>query len=186
MPFEFTPLTGLPEVILVEAKLFADQRGWFMETYKQADFDREGIQGPFVQDNHSCSTPGTLRGLHYQRHHPQGKLVRVVRGRIWDVAVDIRRGSPTFGRWVSAELSAENRRQLYVPPGFAHGFCVPGEETEVEYRCTDYYVPDDERGIIWSDTSLAIQWPISSPVLSSKDQNFPSLARADLPEFSPA
>lgn len=184
MPFRVTPLPGLPEVLLVEPKVFADQRGWFMETYKRSEFEAEGIRRAFVQDNHSCSAPGTLRGLHYQRHHPQGKLVRVVRGRVLDVAVDIRRGSPTFGRWVSADLSAENHRQLYIPPGFAHGFCVPAEESEVEYRCTDYYAPDDERGIIWNDPEIAIKWSIDTPLLSPKDQTFPSLKGADLPELS--
>lgn len=184
MPFQFKPFPSLPEVILAEPKLFTDQRGWFMETYKQIDFEAGGIRRAFVQDNHSCSAPGTLRGLHYQLHHPQGKLVRVVRGRVLDVAVDIRRGSPTFGRWVSVELSAENHRQLYVPPGFAHGFCAPSEESEVEYRCTDYYAPTDERGIIWNDSALSIKWPLDTPVLSPKDQTFPTLAAAELPEFS--
>ena len=175
--------TGLPGVIVLEPRVFEDPRGFFFESYHAERYARAGLPEHFVQDNHSRSIPGALRGLHYQLRHPQGKLVRVLRGAIWDVAVDIRRGSPTFGRWVAVELSADNKRQLYVPPGFAHGFCVPTEESEVEYKCTAFYVSEDERGIAWNDPALGIAWPITTPLLSDKDRAFPRLAMADLPEY---
>src|SRR5207253_5045695 len=130
----------------------------------------------FVQDNHSCSVHGTIRGLHYQLEHPQGKLVRVIRGAVYDVAVDVRRGSPTFGRWVGIELSAENMRQLYVPPGFAHGFCVVSDVASVLYKCTKFYAPKDERGIVWNDRTLGIHWPVQQPLLSPKDEAYKTLA----------
>jgi len=175
--------TDLPGVIVLEPRVFEDPRGFFFESYHAERYARAGLPEHFVQDNHSRSIPGALRGLHYQLRHPQGKLVRVLRGAIWDVAVDIRRGSPTFGRWVGVELSADNKRQLYVPPGFAHGFCVPTEESEVEYKCTAFYVSEDERGIAWNDPALGIAWPITTPLLSDKDRAFPRLAMADLPEY---
>ena len=175
--------TALPGVVIVDPRVFEDRRGFFFESYHAERYARAGLPERFVQENHSRSIPGTLRGLHYQLRHPQGKLVRVLRGSIWDVAVDIRRGSPTFGRWVGVELSAGNKRQLYVPVGFAHGFCVPTEESEIEYKCTEFYVSEDERGIAWNDPALGIAWPITTPLLSDKDRAFPRLAMADLPEY---
>jgi len=162
--------TAIPDVVLIEPKVFEDARGFFMETYNRRVFAEHGIRGEFVQLNHSLSVRNTLRGLHYQVGKPQGKLVRVIRGRVYDVAVDIRFGSPTFGRWVSETLSAENRKQLYVPVGFAHGFCVLSEEAEFIYACTDTYYPEGERGIIWNDPDLAISWPVKEPILSEKDK----------------
>lgn len=177
--------TALPGVVIVEPRMFADPRGFFFESYRGDRYGQAGLPSAFVQDNHSRSVPQCLRGLHYQLRQPQGKLVRVLVGSIWDVAVDIRRGSPTFGKWVGVELSAQNHRQLYIPPGFAHGFCVPAESTEVEYKCTDYYAPDDERGIAWNDPTLNIAWPVRDPILSDKDRAFGPItdARADLPLY---
>jgi len=177
MPVSIEP-TDLPGVVLVVPKVFTDDRGYFMETFKRSEFERAGLDLPFVQENHSRSSAGTLRGLHYQREpKAQGKLVRVVLGEIFDVAVDIRQGSPTFGRWVSATLSAENRLAIYIPPGFAHGFCVTSAEAEVIYKTTEEYAPEYEEGIRWDDPGLAIAWPVASPVLSPRDQRWPSLAR---------
>lgn len=161
--------TGLPGVILVEPDVFRDGRGFFLETYHREKYGAAGIPGPFVQDNQSHSLHGTLRGLHAQRRHPQGKLVRAIDGEMFDVAVDIRRGSPTFGKWVGFTLSGENFRQLYIPPGFAHGFCVLSNRVHVEYKCTDFYDPKDELGIAWNDPEIGITWPIESPVVSPKD-----------------
>lgn len=177
--------TALPGVVIVEPQVFGDQRGFFLETYHQHRYAAAGLPQRFVQDNHSRSAPGTVRGLHYQLTHPQGKLVRCVRGEVFDVAADIRRGSPTFGRWVAVELSEENKRQLYIPPGFAHGFCVPSLTSEVEYKCTDFYHSADERGIIWNDPVLAIAWPITNPTLSEKDARYLGLTpnRSDLPKY---
>ena len=177
MPVSIEP-TDLPGVVLVVPRVFTDDRGYFMETFKRSEFERAGLDLPFVQENHSRSSAGTLRGLHYQREpKAQGKLVRVVLGEIFDVAVDIRQGSPTFGRWVSATLSAENRWAIYIPPGFAHGFCVTSAEAEVIYKTTEEYAPEYEEGIRWDDPGLAITWPVASPVLSPRDQRWPSLAR---------
>jgi len=177
MPVSIEP-TDLPGVVLVVPRVFTDDRGYFMETFKRSEFERAGLDLPFVQENHSRSSAGTLRGLHYQREpKAQGKLVRVVLGEIFDVAVDIRQGSPTFGRWVSATLSAENRLAIYIPPGFAHGFCVTSAEAEVIYKTTEEYAPEYEEGIRWDDPGLAIAWPVASPVLSPRDQRWPSLAR---------
>ncbi len=168
--------TRLKGVVIVEPVVFEDPRGYFMETYHAGRYADGGIRGPFVQDNFSHSVRGTLRGLHYQLRHAQGKLVTALKGRIFDVAVDIRKGSPTFGQWVGAELSGENKRQLYVPPGFAHGFCALSETADVLYKCTDIYFPNDERGIAWNDPAIAIAWPIADPLLSKKDGAYKRLA----------
>lgn len=175
--------TQLPGVLIIEPQVFADERGFFLETYSARRYAEAGMPARFVQDNHSRSVPGTLRGLHYQLRHPQGKLIRCVRGAILDVAVDIRRGSLTFRSWISVELTASNKRQLYVPPGFAHGFCVPDVESEVEYKCSGYYASDDERGIIWNDESIGIAWPVNDPILSERDAALQPLtsSRTDLP-----
>ncbi len=181
---KFLP-TALSGVILVEPNVFADERGFFLETYHAQRYAEGGIAARFVQDNHSKSKRGILRGLHAQRHRPQGKLVRAVEGVIFDVAADIRRGSPTFGRWVGEILSAENFRQLYVPPGFVHGFCVLSETAQVVYKCTELYDRDDELAVIWNDPDLAITWPLADPILSAKDQAAPRLREVLhlLPEF---
>jgi dTDP-4-dehydrorhamnose 3,5-epimerase len=179
MPFLFKNLP-IPEIILIEPKKYGDARGFFMETYKYSDFARTGIKEYFVQDNYSRSSMGVLRGLHYQKNpNAQGKLVQCIKGRIFDVAVDIRRGSPTFRRWVSAELSEDNNLMLYVPPAFAHGFVVLSESADVVYKCTGEYVPQDDRGIIWNDPDLGITWPVKDPLLSEKDTRHPLLKDAD-------
>lgn len=176
--------TSLPGVLVVEPKVFGDDRGFFMEIYHAAKFAEAGIADPFVQDNHSRSSRGVLRGLHFQEPNPQGKLVRAIGGVIFDVAVDIRRGSPTFGKWVGVELSAENKRQLWVPPGFAHGFCVTSETADVVYKCTSLYAPESDRGIRWNDPAIGIEWPPITPLLSPKDEAAPLLAEAPiLPVF---
>jgi dTDP-4-dehydrorhamnose 3,5-epimerase len=177
MPLTFEP-TEIPDVLRVVPKVFADPRGFLMETFKESEFAAAGIGFRLVQENHSRSTHGTLRGLHFQREpKSQGKLVRVIVGEIFDVAVDIRPGSPTFGRWVGEWLSADNRKALYVPPGFAHGFCVTSPEAEVIYKTTEEYAPDHEGGIAWNDPALKIAWPIASPTLSPRDERWPPLAR---------
>jgi dTDP-4-dehydrorhamnose 3,5-epimerase len=176
--------TDLPGVILVEPTVFGDERGFFMEVYHEAKFRDGGIPDAFVQDNHSRSVRGVLRGLHYQLPNPQGKLVRAVAGSVFDVAVDIRRGSPHFGRWVGVELSAENKRQLWIPPGFAHGFCVTSDVAEVVYKCTTLYDGPSDRGIRWDDPAIGISWPVEAPTLSPKDAAAPRLADAALiPEY---
>lgn len=177
--------TALPGVLIIEPRVFGDQRGWFFESYHERRYAEAGLPSRFVQDNHSRSAPGTVRGLHYQVKRGQGKLVRCVRGMIFDVAVDIRRGSPTFGKWLGVELSEDNKRQLYIPPGFAHGFCVPQELSEVEYKCTDFYVPEDESGVIWNDPTIGIKWAVADPIISEKDSRYLPLApdRADLPAY---
>jgi dTDP-4-dehydrorhamnose 3,5-epimerase len=162
-------------VYVIEPAVFEDERGFFMETYHQKRYDEAGIKCSVVQDNLSHSAMGTLRGLHYQLHHAQAKLIQVIKGEIFDVAVDIRRGSPNFGKWAGVELSEENRRQIFIPQGFAHGFCVVSETADVVYKCTDLYAPDDEGGILWSDPGLAIDWPIAEPLLSDRDRQFPCL-----------
>jgi dTDP-4-dehydrorhamnose 3,5-epimerase len=167
--------TELPGVMIVEPDVFRDARGFFLESYHQPKYAAAGISGPFLQDNHSHSVKGTLRGLHAQHRRPQGKLVRAVFGEMFDVAVDIRRGSPTFGKWVGVVLSGDNFRQLYVPPGFAHGFCVLSERVDVEYKCTDVYDPGGELTIAWNDPELGIRWPVPSPTLSGKDASAPKL-----------
>jgi dTDP-4-dehydrorhamnose 3,5-epimerase len=168
--------TELPGVLIIEPDIHADGRGFFVETYHAEKYGALGIDGPFVQDNHSRSAGGTIRGLHLQLRRPQGKLVRVIEGEIYDVAVDVRRGSPTFGRWSAVTLSAANFRQCYIPEGFAHGFCVVTPSAQVEYKCTDLYDPDSELGIAWNDASLAIPWPVHDPILSKRDRCNPPLA----------
>ena len=163
--------TDIPGVLLIEPDVFRDPRGLFLETYHARRYADAGIPGPFVQDNYSQSLRDTLRGLHYQEPHAQGKLVMVTDGAVYDVVVDIRKGSPSFGRWYGVELSAENRLQVYVPPGCAHGFCVTSDRASFLYKCTDYYAPGDERGIIWNDPALAISWPVATPILSAKDRS---------------
>jgi dTDP-4-dehydrorhamnose 3,5-epimerase len=178
--------TPLPGVYRVDPRVFADQRGFFMETWQAARYAQVHIAGPFVQDNHSRSTYGTLRGLHYQLAHPQGKLLWVVQGEVFDVAVDIRRGSPTFGQWYGEILSGENHRQLYIPAGFAHGFCVLSTSADFCYKCTDFYAPGDEYGLRWDDPRLAITWPITTPRLSERDGSYPTLdtiPQEHLPSF---
>ena len=167
----FLPL-AIPDVVLVTPEVFGDHRGFFMETFRQSEFERHCGPYRFVQDNHSLSAHGILRGLHYQLHQPQGKLVRVTRGEVFDVAVDMRRSSETFGRWVGATLSDENKQMLWVPPGFAHGFYVTSDEAEFQYKCTDYYNPGDECAVRWDDPRLAIDWPLpddTRPSVSEKD-----------------
>lgn len=164
--------TAIREVVIVEPKVFGDARGFFYESFNARQFtELTGVRTPFVQDNHSRSLKGVLRGLHYQIRQPQGKLVRVVAGEVWDVAVDLRRNSPTCGRWVGVTLSAENHRQLWVPPGFAHGFLVMSDVAEFLYKTTDYYAPEHERCVIWNDPTLGIDWPVEGePSLSAKDR----------------
>jgi len=178
MPFQFKSLE-IPGVILIEPQVFSDERGFFMEAYKYSEFASFGITERFVQDNHSRSKKGVLRGLHYQNPpKAQGKLVRVISGEIFDVAVDIRKGSPTFGKWVGIKLSAENKRMLYIPPGFAHGFCVLSDIAEVLYKTTEEFAPECEAGIIWDDPDIGIDWPIKTPILSPKDAKWPRLKDA--------
>lgn len=165
------PLSGL---LIIEPKMFMDDRGFFFESFQKQRYQEHGIPS-FVQDNISRSKQGVLRGLHYQLPHPQGKLVYVTRGNIWDVAVDIRKSSPTFGQWYGTYLNDENHRQLYIPPGFAHGFCVLSAEADFHYKCTDYYFPGTEHGIAWNDKQLDIPWPVQHPVLSPKDEKHPCL-----------
>lgn len=169
--------TELPGVKIIEPRVFGDNRGFFVETFQAERYARAaGIQHAFVQDNHSRSRRGVLRGLHLQKRRPQGKLVRVASGEAFDVVADIDPASPTFGKWVGATLSDQNHRQLWVPPGYAHGFVVLSELADFEYKCTDYYDPESEAGAIWNDPRLAIAWPISDPVLSEKDKRLPTLA----------
>ena len=176
--------TAIPGVIVIKPRVIRDPRGFFLETFHQEKFAGLGISDAFVQDNHSCSRSGTLRGLHYQLRHPQAKLCRVVRGGVLVVAVDIRRGSPSFGRWTSTTLSAENMQQIYIPRGFAHGFVVLSEEAEFLYKCSDFYDPASEYGVHWADPRLAIDWGIAEPVVSAKDSRYPRLAEIS-PELLP-
>lgn len=178
---KFTP-TEIPDVVLIEPRVFGDARGFFMETYQEQVFAEAGITARFVQDNHSGSVQGILRGLHYQIQQSQGKLVRVTAGEVFDVAVDLRRSSPTFGRWVGVALSAENKRMLWIPPGFAHGFYVASDWAEFTYKVTDFYAPQWERTLIWNDLQVAVQWPLVNgqhPALSAKDAQGFSLAEAE-------
>jgi dTDP-4-dehydrorhamnose 3,5-epimerase len=177
--------TGIPGVLIIEPHVHRDARGYFLETFHAARFAEAGLPATFVQDNHSSSVQHTLRGLHLQRRAPQGKLIRVVEGEIWDVAVDVRRGSPAFGRFVATALSAQRFTQLYVPPGCAHGFCVLSPSAQVQYKCTTLYDPDDELGIAWNDPALAIPWPVTEPILSARDRQHPRLRDVmdELPAF---
>jgi len=173
MQFTACPLEG---VVVIEPDVYRDPRGFFLETYHAGKYRANGVPVAFVQDNHSLSVRGTLRGLHLQLRKPQGKLVRVIQGEIWDVAVDVRPESPTFKRWCGVVLSAENFKQMYIPPGYAHGFCVVSETAQVEYKCTELYDPADERGIAYDDPELAVEWPVSDPLLSKRDLANPTLA----------
>ena len=168
--------TKLDGVYIIEPQVFSDPRGFFMETYHERKYSEAGIEQLFVQDNLSSSIRGTLRGLHYQINHGQAKLIQVVKGAIFDVAVDIRRGSPYFGQWTGVHLTGDNKLQVFISEGFAHGFCVLSEAAEVVYKCTDFYAPEDEGGILWSDPDLAIDWPVEKPLLSDKDSRLPRLA----------
>ncbi|MDA9919690.1 dTDP-4-dehydrorhamnose 3,5-epimerase [Porticoccaceae bacterium] len=168
--------TKLANCVIIEPKVYGDDRGFFLETFQAERYASAGITLPFVQDNHSRSSKGVLRGLHFQKTKPQGKLVRVVRGEVYDVAVDIRLGSPTYGRWEAVVLSEDNKKQFWVPPGFAHGFVVISDSADFEYKCTDYYDPSDEGSLLWSDPDLNIPWPIDKPILSEKDAQAPLLA----------
>ena len=181
--FTFSP-TDIPGVQIVDVKCFGDARGYFMETYRAADFAAAGITDAFVQDNQSCSHRGVLRGLHFQKRHQQAKLVRAISGEIFDVAVDLRRGSATYGRWVGVVLSAENRRQLYIPRGFAHGFQVLSEQAVFAYKCGDVYHPEDEGGLMWNDPEIGIDWPVpenAELLLSEKDQHHQPLKDFESP-----
>jgi dTDP-4-dehydrorhamnose 3,5-epimerase len=173
--------TKIPEVVVLEPKVFGDERGFFLESYNQRSFEELGLTRTFVQDNHSHSAQNVLRGLHYQLGQPQGKLIRVVSGSIWDVAVDLRRSSATFGQWVAEELSAENMRIFWIPEGFAHGFVVTSDSADVLYKATDFYAPSWERSLLWNDPELAIPWPLSGePLISLKDRAGLALSQADL------
>ena len=180
--------TAIADVFIIEPKVFGDERGFFLETFQAKRYQKEvGIMLPFVQDNSSRSSYGVLRGLHFQRTKPQGKLVRVAQGEVFDVAVDIRKNSPTYGQWVGACLSDKNKRQLWAPPGLAHGFLVLSDTADFEYKCTDYYYPEEEGGVIWSDPALQIPWPLEEPKLADKDRLYPCLsdiAADQLPTYS--
>jgi dTDP-4-dehydrorhamnose 3,5-epimerase len=180
--------TDLPGVVIIEPRVFQDTRGFFFETYNAPRYAAAGVTVTFVQDNHSSSANGTIRGLHYQLRHPQAKLLRVIRGAVLDVAVDIRRGSPTFGKWVGVELSADNKRQLFIPAGFGHGFCAISDGgAELEYKCSAVYVADDQHGVLWSDPTIGIKWPVREPILSDADRAYRplTLERDDLPVYQP-
>jgi dTDP-4-dehydrorhamnose 3,5-epimerase len=173
--------TSLEGVLIIEPDIFRDNRGFFLETFNQNRYNEYGIGCTFVQDNLSFSVQGTLRGLHFQNQHPQAKLVQAVTGEVFDVAVDIRPVSNTFGRWEGIHLSDQNKRQLFIPEGFAHGFCVLSETAHFLYKCTDFYNPKDEGGIIWSDPDIAIDWPIQNPIVSDKDKQFPRFSELFTP-----
>ncbi|HEX2061671.1 MAG TPA: dTDP-4-dehydrorhamnose 3,5-epimerase [Thermoanaerobaculia bacterium] len=172
--------TSLPGVLVLEPRVFTDSRGWFMETFNATKFREHGLPDAFAQDNHSYSRHGVVRGLHYQLHEPQGKLVRCTRGAILDVAVDIRRGSAHFGKWTSLELSAENHRMLWIPPRFAHGFAVLSEDAEVVYKCTTLWDPETDRSLLWNDPALGIDWRVASPFVSGKDASGKPLSEAEV------
>ena len=172
--------TKLPGVLIIEPDVFGDARGFFIETFSSKRYEEAGLKLPFVQDNVSFSAKGALRGLHFQNPHAQGKLVQVLSGKVLDVAVDIRVGSPNFGQWFGETLSAENHKQMYIPPGFAHGFCVLSDNALFSYKCTDYYSPTTEGGIIWNDPDIGIAWPVSTPLVSKKDAGYPRLK--DIPK----
>lgn len=187
VPMKFTKSPILPDVVLIDPDIYADPRGRFLETYRAAVYADHGIPETFVQDNLSHSNKGVLRGLHYQYRQPQGKLVWVVSGEVFDVAVDIRVGSPTFGRWLGMMLSSERHNQIYIPEGFAHGFCVVSNTATVAYKCTRYYVPQYDRGIRWNDPALGINWPVGTPILSDKDQShhcLENIPESELPPYT--
>jgi len=179
--------TAIPEVLLIKPKVFGDTRGFFLETYNKERYMDAGFPDvEFVQDNHSRSSKGVLRGLHFQLNHPQGKLVQVATGSVFDVAVDIRVGSPTFGQWYGCVLSEENHHQLWIPPKFAHGFCVLSDTADFIYKCTDYYRPEDEGGLLWNDPEVGIDWPLAEPLLSEKDELYSQLSKINhdsLPKY---
>ena len=176
--------TKLPGVLIIEPDVFGDSRGFFMETYHKERYRAIGIEAEFVQDNTSFSRKGTLRGLHFQYPHGQAKLVQVFMGEVFDVAVDIRKGSPKFGQWFGARLSSDNKQQLFIPAGFAHGFCVLSDTALFSYKCTDFYSPTDEKGVLWSDPDIGIEWPLDDPLLSDKDEKYPCVKNLD-PEYLP-
>lgn len=176
--------TSLDDILIVEPEAYTDSRGFFMELFHQARYTQSGLPQHFIQDNLSFSVQNTLRGLHYQIHKAQAKLVQAITGEIFDVAVDIRAGSPSFGKWTGTILSAENKRQMFIPEGFAHGFCVVSETAHVLYKCSDYYTPEDEGGIFWADPGIGIDWPVKHPILSEKDNRFQYLSDI-LPEKLP-
>lgn len=180
---KITYLDELPGIVIIEPRVFTDDRGYFLETFQAERYGGQGLPERFVQDNISFSTKGVLRGLHYQLGRPQGKLVWVAQGEIYDVAVDIRKHSPDFGKWVGVILSSENSRQVYIPEGFAHGFCVLSDKARVIYKCTDYYAPEEEHGILWNDPALKIDWPVQAPILSDKDAAYPVLKMIDQAEL---
>jgi len=175
--------TSIAGILIIEPKTFQDKRGFFMETYNRNRYNASGINATFVQDNLSCSLKNTVRGLHFQIKHPQAKLIQVISGEIFDVAVDLRRGSATFGKWTGIHLSDENRRQAYIPEGFAHGFCVLSEFALFYYKCSDFYAPDDEGGIIWSDPDIGIEWPVINPIISEKDKQYQKLSRLNIDQL---
>jgi dTDP-4-dehydrorhamnose 3,5-epimerase len=177
--------TKIPDVKILEPQLFEDDRGWFFEEFRDSRFGEHGLPTVFRQENRSRSGANVLRGLHYQLRQPQAKLVSCTRGAIFDVAVDIRRGSPTFGTWVGVELNADRPRMLWIPEGFAHGFCVMGDGADVAYKCTDVYVREDDRGILWNDRAIGIEWPVQSPLVSDRDRSFGTLRESEphLPEY---
>jgi dTDP-4-dehydrorhamnose 3,5-epimerase len=182
------PHSRIPEIVIIEPDVFRDDRGHFLEGYHRQRYQEHGLPDRFVQDNFSFSRHGVLRGLHYQLGKPQGKLVWVAQGEVFDVAVDIRKGSPTFGQWVGLTLSSEGLKQVYIPEGFAHGFCVTSETALFAYKCTDYYAPQEERGIRWDDPSIGIEWPVSRAIVSKKDSQYPRLdniCAENLPIFEP-
>jgi dTDP-4-dehydrorhamnose 3,5-epimerase len=172
---KITPAT-IKDVLIIEPKVFEDSRGFFMETYHRNRYKKQGIDRPFVQDNLSYSVKDTVRGLHFQVRHPQAKLVQVIAGEIFDVAVDIRKGSPTFGQWIGIHLSDQNKRQVFIPEGFAHGFCVISDAALFSYKCSDFYSADDELGILWADPDIAVDWPVTAPIISKKDKHLPQLS----------
>jgi dTDP-4-dehydrorhamnose 3,5-epimerase len=179
--------TELPGVILLTPQVFRDERGFFLESYNARKMAAVGLPTTFVQDNHSRSDAGVVRGFHYQLVRPQGKLVRVARGKVVDVSLDIRVGSPTFGRWVALELDDQRQQMVWIPPGFAHGFCTLVDGTDVVYKCTDFYAPDDDRGVLWNDPDLGVPWPVVTPTVSAKDATYLPLRapRSDLPRYQP-
>ena len=189
MGTRFEKVESLPGLVVCTPDVYKDSRGWFTESFQaQRYWNEGGIKDVFVQDNRSRSTKGVLRGLHFQLHRPQAKLVSCTLGEIWDVAVDIRRGSPTFAKWFAVSLSAENRRQIYIPRGFAHGFCVLSDVAEIMYKCSEFFDPKDDRGIAWNDPDAGVEWPVAEPILSDKDKvrlPLSKLGDADLPRYEP-